>query len=167
MVTLNKKNTFNLISNISINVSFSFLKNNNISINQKNNINGICSNNKLSNLPNTNSSIDIKSLMFQKRKNNIMNKNNNNNANALSEEKDNVNINIIETISSNQLFNTYKNDEIMHLNFFLTNNPEINKNNKKINIIEYTQNLLLMKIHIKIYIIVIIMRKKIILKIII
>ena len=141
-----KKNNFNLISNISNNISFSFLKNNNINTNQNNNINDNLSNNKLNNYnnsPSPNSSIDIKSLVFQSKKNNIMNKNNMNNINnnALSEDKDNVNINLTETIMSNQIFsnNGKKNDEIMPSNNFTINNQENNKNNKKLHIIENTQ----------------------------
>ena len=145
--TLNKKINFN----ISNNINFSFLKSNNINTIQNNNINDNLSNNKLNNYnnsPSPNSSIDIKSSMFQSKRNNIMNKNNMNNINnininnnALSEDKDNVNINLTETIMSNQILNNngIKNDEIMPSNNFIINNQQNNKNNKKLNIIEDTQ----------------------------
>ena len=148
-VTIIKKSDFNLISTISKNINFSFLKNN--IIEEKNKMNENIVNN---NIPSPNSSIDIKSSMFQSSKNNNMNiiKINNTNNNILSE--DNVNLKLTDTIFPNQInnYNEKKNEEINSSKLLTDHSNDNNKNDKnnKIKIIKDTQNILLMKIQIMI-----------------
>ena len=131
--TIIKKNDFNLISSISNNINFSFLNDNKINA-PKNNIN-INNNNKnnyksnLANLASPNSSIDIKSSMFQGGKNNNINHLNNN----IIISEDNVNIHLTDTYTSNPT-NHYngRNEEIMSKNFFSENNKNINSKNNKL-----------------------------------
>ena len=135
--TIIKKNDFNLISSISNNINFSFLNGDKIN-EQKNNIKNNNKNNYKSNLANLtspNSSIDIKSSMFQGGKNN--NNINNLNNNIISD--DNVNIHLTDTYMSNPK-NNYngKNEEIMSKNIFENNTK--NNNLRQINkIIKDTQ----------------------------
>ena len=118
-ITIIKKADFNSISKISKNISFSFLYNKE----------GI----KNTNLPSPNCSVDIKSSMFQTRRdNNNLNINNMNmntiNNNILSE--DNVNINMIDTTISKQLNynnnNNEKKEQIVPANIFKSNLIENN-----------------------------------------
>ena len=138
-VTINIKSDFNLISTISKNINFSFLKNNNI-IEEKNKMNENIVNN---NIPSPNSSIDIKSSMFQSSKNNNKNiiKINNTNNNILSE--DNVNLKLTDTIFPNQInnYNEKINEEINSSNLLTDHFNDNNKNDKnnKIRIIKDTQ----------------------------
>ena len=118
-ITIIKKSDFNSISKISKNISFSFLYN-------KDGIKNI-------NLPSPNCSVDIKSSMFQtRRENNNLNFNNMNmntiNNNILSE--DNVNIHMIDTTMSKQLNynnnNNEKKEQIVPANIFKSNLIENN-----------------------------------------
>ena len=128
-ITIINRNDFNLISNISNNINFSIInKENNI----HNNFNEITDNNAQNdynnNITSHNSSIDIKSSMFQSKRD----KNNINN--ILNE--DNVNIKITDMNLSNQLNNKYNNNgkktnEIMPSNIFAKNVTENNINIKK------------------------------------
>jgi len=110
-ITIIKKSDFNSISSISKNISFSFMKD------------GI----KNANLPSPNCSVDIKSSMFQTRRdNNNINYNNTNmntiNNNILSE--DNVNIHMIDTTMSKQMncnSNNENKDKIVPANIFKSN----------------------------------------------
>ena len=112
-ITIIKKSDFNSISSISKNISFSFLCNKD----------GI----KNTNLPSPNCSVDIKSSMFQTRRdNNNINFNNINmntiNNNILSE--DNVNIHMIDTTLSKQMNsnnNNEKKEQIVPANIFKSN----------------------------------------------
>ena len=129
--TIIKKNDFNLISSIIRNINFSIInKNSNI---QKNNNKQNANFNQ--NYPSPNSSIDIKSSMFQSRRDNLnINNITNTNNNILSE--DNVNIHLTDTIMSNQInHNNGKNNEgVMSLNTLMTNMTENNLNNKNNNL---------------------------------
>ena len=124
----NKKNDFNLISRITNNINFSFLNAYKINEQKKNIIN----NNKniyksnLANFASPNSSIDIKSSIFQGRKNNNINNLNNN---IISE--DNVNIQLTDTYTSKPT-NNYngKNGELISKNFSSKNNSNIRQINK-------------------------------------
>ena len=116
-ITIIKKSDFNSISSISKNINFSFLYNKD----------GI----KNTNLPSPNCSVDIKSSMFQTRRDNNINLNNTNmntiNNNILSE--DNVNIHMIDTTISKQMNynnNNEKKDQIVPANIFKSNIIENN-----------------------------------------
>ena len=116
-ITIIKKSDFNSISSIYKNTSFSFVYNKD----------GI----KNTNLPSPNCSVDIKSSMFQTRRdNNNINFNNTNmntiNNNILSE--DNVNIHMIDTTISKQMNNNNneKKDQIVPANIFKSNIVENN-----------------------------------------
>ncbi len=124
--TIIKKSDFNLISSITKNINFSIINKNNNT--QKNNNKQNANFNQ--NFPSPNSSIDIKSSMFQSRRDNLnINNITNTNNNILSE--DNVNIHLTDTIMSNQInHNNGKNNErVMSLNTLMTNMTENNLNN--------------------------------------
>ena len=116
IVTVIKKSDFNLISSISNNIYFSFINNN------KDKAKKINGDNNKNNIPSTNSSIDIKSSMFNTKRE--INENNLNN-NILSED----NVNIISNQIKNNI-NGKKIDGINSLNIFPANIPDNNFNTK-------------------------------------
>ena len=122
-----KKNDFNLISNISKNISFSFLKNANNIFKINENITNNTKNIFHNNLASPNSSIDLKASIIQNRKCNYNMNINNVNNNILSD--DNVNINLSDNIMSPITKNRKKSDETMPSNVMLKNLNDKNKNN--------------------------------------
>ena len=118
-ITIIKKNDFNMISSITKNINFSFLYNKKP---------------KKINLCNPNYSIDIKSSMFQSKrdKNNINNINNNinniniNNLNNNILSEDNVNIHMTDTTMSNQTNINIKEKIISNENKKIQINPSNN-----------------------------------------
>ena len=105
------KKDFNLISKITKNISFSFLKKNINSFKNSNNNEYITNNNQnniFNNFTNLNTSIDLKKSIIQNRKYDYMNINNINN-NILSD--DNVNTHLTDNIMSPIINNRKKSDE--------------------------------------------------------
>jgi hypothetical protein len=127
-ITIINKNDFNIISNISNNINFSIINKEKKIHNNFNETTDNNTQNNYNNISSHNSSIDIKSSMFQSKRD----KNNINN--ILNE--DNVNINLTDINLSNQLNNKYNNNdkktnEIMPSNIFAKNLTENNINIKK------------------------------------
>ena len=128
-ITIIKKPDFNLISSFSKNIYFSIIHNNK-------------DKNRNTNLPSPNCSIDIKSSMFQSKKdiynNYYLNNNKMNNLNNNIISEDNVNIHMTDTkmskqiINENNLTSEKKDKEIIPSNAFILSSLKENNINKNI-----------------------------------